>query len=222
VKEAVNNTQATPELDVLVIATNTTFSNPTRNWVKEWQHSHARPTIKLWDKNDLERLLCRYPSATLRVFARALTPQGRLEVIRERFWQHSSYATLEHLSELWAKRNDLSWEGGSLLAVVASELANGSINNHPWLMALECENVLGLLRFGLASALSFCMRAEEAGVDQGPYLEAMGYLILRALAISPAMKLGQFLKTSLMFRKTTSKRCKGFFYYQSLIDLRTA
>jgi len=89
-------------------------------------------------------------------------------------------------------------------------------------MALECENVLGLLRFGLASALSFCMRAEEAGVDQGPYLEAMGYLILRALAISPAMKLGQFLKTSLMFRKTTSKRCKGFFYYQSLIDLRTA
>ncbi|PYV68761.1 MAG: hypothetical protein DMG97_23870 [Acidobacteria bacterium] len=45
-KETANNAQAMPEIDVLVIVTNTTFSNPTRNWVKEWQRSHPRPTVK--------------------------------------------------------------------------------------------------------------------------------------------------------------------------------
>jgi hypothetical protein len=74
VKSSVNNVTANPEIDVLVVVTNTTFSNPTRNWVKEWQRSHRRPTIKLWDKTELERLLCRYPEAVLRVFSKALTP----------------------------------------------------------------------------------------------------------------------------------------------------
>lgn len=90
-----------------------------------------------------------------------------------------------------------------------SELANGSINNHPWLMALECENVLGLLRFGLASALSFCMRAEEAGVDQGPYLEAMGYLILRALAISPGDEVRSVLENFLDVSEDHKQEMQG-------------
>src|SRR5205807_1448648 len=145
-RESVTGTQATPDVDVLVIVTNTAFSNPTRNWVKDWQQSHPRPIVKLWDKIQLERLLCRFPAATLRVFASALTPQGRLEVIRERFWRHSSYATQDHLKELWKRRGDLQWDGITLLAVIASEIANGSVNDHPWLMTIEGDDSLGLLR----------------------------------------------------------------------------
>jgi hypothetical protein len=37
VKSAIVNAQGKEELDYLVIATNTQFSNPTRDWVKEWQ-----------------------------------------------------------------------------------------------------------------------------------------------------------------------------------------
>jgi len=90
VKRAVNNVQATSEVDVLVVVTNTSFSNSTRNWVSDWRRVHRRPVVKLWDKTDLERLLCRHPAATIRLFSSALTAQGRLVVLRERFWQHSA------------------------------------------------------------------------------------------------------------------------------------
>jgi|CZKJ01.1.fsa_nt_gi hypothetical protein len=210
VKESANNTQAMPTVDVLVIVTNTSFSNPTRNWVSEWQRSHPRPTVKLWDRTHLERFLCRYPAATLRVFAKALTPQGRLEVIRERFWQHSAYATQEHLKELWERRNDLEWESVTLIAAVVSEFANGSVNEHPWLQALECEDFLKLLRIGLASALSFCIRADEAGVDQGPYLDGMGYLVLAALARYPAHEVRSALENFLGIPEADRRRVQGF------------
>ena len=57
VKSAVTNAQAKDNLDYIVIATNTQFSNPTRDWVKDWQQKYPRPKIKLWDSAHLERLL---------------------------------------------------------------------------------------------------------------------------------------------------------------------
>jgi hypothetical protein len=47
VKSAVNNALAIDGLDYLVIATNTQFSNPTRDWVKKWQAKHSKPKVKL-------------------------------------------------------------------------------------------------------------------------------------------------------------------------------
>lgn len=47
VKSAVNNALAKEGLDYPVVATNTQFSNPTRDWVKEWQRKHPRPKVKL-------------------------------------------------------------------------------------------------------------------------------------------------------------------------------
>lgn len=83
--------------------------------------------------------------------------------------------------ELWEKRDELMWDSGSLLAVVASELANGSVNRRPWLSVFISGSLLDLLKFGLANTVSFCVRAEEAGIDQDGSLDAMGYLVLRAL-----------------------------------------
>jgi hypothetical protein len=182
VQRSLNNVTASSDIDVFVIVTNSRFSNPTRNWVKQWAKSHRLPTVKLWDKTDLERLLCRHPAAVLRVFSEALTPQGRLVVLRERFWQHTTYATEDHLKQLWQRIEELEWGTESVLAVVASEFANGSISRRPWLVRLECGDLLMFLRFGLANVLSFCLRAQQAGVDQDPYLDAMGYLLLRTLA----------------------------------------
>lgn len=186
VKESANNTSAASGVDVLVIVTNTAFSNPTRNWVKQWQESRPRPMIKLWDKTDLERLLCRYPAATLRLFSKALTPQGKLEVMRERFWQHTSYATRMNLEELWVKRDALEWDSLAILAAVVSEFASGSISKRAWPLACGFDGLLELLGTGLANTLSFCIRAEEAGIEQGPYIDAVGYLILLALTQFPA------------------------------------
>ena len=62
----------------LVVATNTRFSNPTRDWVKAWQVSHPKPKIKLWDHSQLERFLSRHPDVP---DATALN-QGRKEFDR--------------------------------------------------------------------------------------------------------------------------------------------
>lgn len=55
-KSAVTSALAIEGLDYVVIATNTQFSNPTRDWVKLRQAKHPRPRIKLWDHAQLERL----------------------------------------------------------------------------------------------------------------------------------------------------------------------
>jgi HJR/Mrr/RecB family endonuclease len=70
VKKAVLNAGGKADLDVLVIVTNTTFSNPTRDWVKDWQQHHMRPLVRLWDKNALEKLLAKHPAAVVRLFGK--------------------------------------------------------------------------------------------------------------------------------------------------------
>ena len=79
VKSAVTNAQAKDNLDYIVIATNTQFSNPTRDWVKDWQQKYPRPKIKLWDSAHLECLLSRHPEVALRLFSQALSIQGLVQ-----------------------------------------------------------------------------------------------------------------------------------------------
>src|SRR5216683_5447637 len=86
-----------------VIATNTQFSNPTRDWVKGWQPRHVRPTVKLWDHAQLERLLSRHPDVVLRLFSEALSLQGRFQAMESRFWNKLEFVTLKTLAELWKR-----------------------------------------------------------------------------------------------------------------------
>lgn len=57
VTAACNNALADDAIDCLVIVTNTTFSNPTRDWVKTWQTRFQKPRVLLWDQPILERML---------------------------------------------------------------------------------------------------------------------------------------------------------------------
>jgi len=65
VKSAINNALAYEGLHCIVIATNTQFSNPTRDWVKQWQIKHPIPQVQLWDQAQLERYLSRHPDVVL-------------------------------------------------------------------------------------------------------------------------------------------------------------
>jgi hypothetical protein len=121
VKESVNNASGVAETDVLLIATNTQFSNPTRDWVKQWQKSHPRPNIKLWDRSTLEKLISQHPSVAIRLFAEALSPQGRLAVLRAQFWNHCSFPDESALKIVWKEKKLLEWSEQSYLAVIAGE-----------------------------------------------------------------------------------------------------
>ena len=86
VKEAVVNTQSRSDVDLLIVATNTQFSNQTRDWVKEWQSNCARPIVRLWDRDSLERLVIKHPAVAVRLFPEAISAEGRIAAIRYRFW----------------------------------------------------------------------------------------------------------------------------------------
>lgn len=45
VHEAVLNSAGKKNVEVLVIATNTNFSNQTRDWIKQWQIDNVRPVV---------------------------------------------------------------------------------------------------------------------------------------------------------------------------------
>lgn len=68
VKNAVINASVKQGLASLVIVTNTTFSNPTRDWVSDWQSKNSSPKVRLWDKISLERFLSEQPTVVLRLF----------------------------------------------------------------------------------------------------------------------------------------------------------
>lgn len=78
VKESVVDAQGDAEVAVLVIATNSRFSNDTRDWVTEFQKKNPRPVIKLWDRSQLERMVVRHPSIVARIAPQALSLQGKL------------------------------------------------------------------------------------------------------------------------------------------------
>ena len=183
VKTAVANASGRADLDVLIVATNTTFSNPTRDWVATWQQDHRRPVVRLWDKHHLERLLGQHPEVVMRMFARALGPQGKLEFVRARFWNFTSYAGQPMLEDLWHHRDDLSWSDEALVATLMSECANGSIGVRPWALTVPPERRLKLFLCALLNIFYFASRSSDAGVALEPYVEGTAYLLLACLHV---------------------------------------
>lgn len=194
VKEAVLNATGVSTVDVLVIATNTQFSNPTRDWVKSWQIDNARPKVRLWDRSALERHVSRHPSVVARLFRHALSSQGHLEVARSAFWNHSRYAGPIALRMLWSARRQLKWNAQSFIAVLASELANGDVTRRPWPLLFDEETILDALKTALVNAPYFCVRATELGTDQAGYIDSCGYLVLVAISETSAAQVAELLK----------------------------
>lgn len=182
--EAVKNTvvNAAPAgLASLVIVTNTTFTNPTRDWVKSWQAANPRPRIKLWDKDVLERQLSRHPSVVLRLFAEALSTAGQLEALRERFWNRLEYTTPNTLKDIWANRASLAIGPLERMALVINEFGHGSINARPWAGAAQADEVFDTLQIGLLNLPYLFLRATRAGVDSSAMIRAFAYLLLATL-----------------------------------------
>jgi hypothetical protein len=178
VKSSVLNASGKTGIDVLVIATNSAFSNPTRDWVKEWQLTHPLPRVKLWERTHLERLCSKNPLAVIRLFGKALSPQGRLAVVTRKLWDYASFSDDPTLLKLWVLRTHLDIDARGLIALVASEVANGSINSRSWGMVVTKETLVSALGDGLLNFLYLVFRANECGVRQTPMIRAMSYLTL--------------------------------------------
>ena len=180
VHQAVLNCAGKCHVEVLVVATNTNFSNPTRDWVKEWQRAHPRPTVKLWERTQLENLCSKNPLAVIRLHGRALSPQGKVEVASTKLWDYASLSDEPTLRNLWEKRESISLDERSLFALTASEFANGDIGQRSWALLVSDNILTASLCDGLVNFLYLAFRANDNGVRQEPLIRAISYLILIA------------------------------------------
>lgn len=181
VNDAVLNAVGRKNVDVLVIATNTQFSNPTRDWVKDWQATNPRPRIQLWEQSTLERLCSKHPTVVARLYSKALSIQGQLELVKTRLWNYAIMSDIPTLNQLWNKRDSLEWDHQALIAVIVSECANGNVGLRPWATVIGHNEMLITLETGLVNLPYLISRGVSVGTRQRPFLSAITYLLLASL-----------------------------------------
>lgn len=178
VHEAVLNAAGKDHIEVLVVATNTNFSNPTRDWVKEWQHDHRRPIVKLWERTELENLCSKNPLAVIRLHAKALSSQGKVAVASSKLWDYASFTDEPTLNSIWKQKDRIEIDERSLFALIASEIANGDIGLRSWAVFVPEDILISCLCNGLINFLYLAFRANDRGVRQEPIIRAISYLIV--------------------------------------------
>jgi hypothetical protein len=193
VQKAVLNAAGNSNIEVLVVATNTNFSNPTREWVKEWQRAHRVPIVKLWERTELEALCSKNPLAVIRLYAKALSPQGKVAVVSTKLWEYASFVDEPTLRSIWEQRESVTLDERALFALTASELANGDIGLRSWALRVPDNILAASLYSGLINFLYLVFRANENGVRQEPLIRAISYLILVA-----TRRIGQTSVSSLL------------------------
>lgn len=194
--EAVNNALAYDITHLLIVA-NTQFSNPTRDWVKAWQAKHPSPIVLLWDGAELERRLSRHPDVVMRLFGSALSLEGKVKALDERFWNRLEYMPPRWLADIWTQRHELAFDLTSLVALTVNEFANGDITKRPWGAALDAEGRLTLLHLLVMNVGAFALRSDRAGAEQEPIIRGVAYSILCALEICSATAIADLLETSI-------------------------
>ncbi len=181
VYESVLNASGRSHIAVLVIATNTNFSNPTRDWVNEWQKKHPHPLVKLWERTELENLCSKNPLAVIRLHSKALSIQGKVEVTSTKLWNYATFTDEPTLKTIWEKRDGIDLNERSLLALVSSEIACGDIRLRSWALLVSDEILVTTLCNGLINFLYLVFRINERGVRQEPLIKGLSYLILIAI-----------------------------------------
>jgi len=181
VQSAVLAASANSGVAAVIVATNSRYSNGTRDWVAEWNRSHPRPFVRLWDRSSLERMLVQHPSVVARVAPQALSIQGSLAALVARFRGRFELPPDELLARLWDASAELAVDAADTLALLAGEFANGDPVARPWLDEMEAGEVLAVLVVGLLEAPALVWRATPLGVDTRPLARALALALGAAL-----------------------------------------
>lgn len=185
VKESIINVSGRKDVDVFYFITNTQYSNPTRDWVTDWQKNNPRPKVRLWDKDSLERMISKHPSVVVRVYSDALSDQGKLEASTSRFWNQMYFPSKSDLDMFWANRETLEWSSRSLYMVISGEIANGSLSKHSWLTKIEQGDLALLLIDALSNTLFLYLRAQKLGQNCELIIRTTSQILMASLLQIP-------------------------------------
>jgi hypothetical protein len=200
VRYAAVNAMAYEQVEILVVVTNTTFSNPTVDWAKSWNQSHSRPQIQLWDRTKLEQLISRQPSVALRLFNESLSLQGRLQAMNSRFWNRLEFAPAKVLEDLWVERASVEIGPLERFALIVNECANRTLEQRPWGAAASREDALETTHYALANIFYLFSRIIRAGVNQAALFKALTYCILISLRHTTPLEVAALIRTEVAER----------------------
>jgi len=181
VQSIVLNSAARKDVDVFAVFTNNVISNSTLDWIKEFQNTHSKPRVVVWQKHDIERVLRKYPRTASFFFLESLTLPEQLESIKQRFWNNLSYPTISQVELFWENFSSLSWDGSELLPFILADSAMDGSYRRKWGFVIDEELLIKTLLVGLINVPFLVMRSEQQGQNQRPFMRGIEYLLQIAL-----------------------------------------
>jgi len=184
VQSAVLEASARQDVDYLVVATNSRFSNPTRDWVQEWSRGRPRPTVKLWDRDQLDRLVRRHPTVAARILPALLDDGDRIRLLVDRFQSLGEEPAAADLEHFWQRRDWLAGVESDLLARAVGMFlcAEGLAlpRDRPWWRLLGPADAPDAIVHALIGLPSLLGTPLPRPVDQVRAAAAAGRLLLAA------------------------------------------
>ncbi|MFJ7985654.1 restriction endonuclease [Streptomyces sp. NPDC096351] len=143
VKSAVLNAAGNESVDVLVIASNSVFTNPTRDWVEGWQRTHRRPRVRLWDHTVLDKLVQKNPVVSARVIPDIIQGKERLALLVEQFEQVGRIPLEEDLDYFWSNQHWVT-EPREVSCLTYAEVVLGDLTQRPWGAILDDSHAIDI------------------------------------------------------------------------------
>lgn len=206
VKEVVLNAQARIDVDILVIVTNSTFSNNTKDWIINFQKTHPRPKVKLWDCSHLERIISSNAILMHRINSGVLSEQTKMKLAVASFQERGIYIHPVIADRLWRQSNFSEIDHIELANLTLNEAIMSQLHIRPWAQRSNPNTINTSIAHILlnthyyASVLGF-----DAIEPDGPIDSALGHLLITSVIQSPPIAIHEHVLSVIKASATTPK-----------------
>lgn len=177
VQKTVLNASGNNLKDNILIVTNKTISNPTMDWVKDFQDTHKTPCISVWQGHDLELLLRKNPRTLAKFLPSSLSFTGRCKVIESKFSNLMLLPAGGELDELWVKRKEFSDNPYLTLVAILAEVAYGDIMTRQWGLDVDETGLFSVAVTGMLNVYPFIVKCCALNRDEDPLIQGLSYII---------------------------------------------
>jgi hypothetical protein len=147
--------------DNVVIITNKTISNPTLDWIKDFQGSHKTPSVSVWQGHDLELLLRKNPRTLAKFLPSSLAFTGRCKVIESKFSNLMLLPAGGELDELWSKREEYYEYPYLTLIAILAEVAYGDISKRQWGLDIDDVRLFSVATTGMLNVYTIYIQMQR-------------------------------------------------------------
>jgi hypothetical protein len=183
--DAVHSASAHGDVDDVVVATNSVFANSANDWVREWNRSHRRPKVQLWDRENLAVMVRRAPQVAARVLPAALGPDDRLRLLIERFHDFGETPSEEDLAFFWAHPAVVTGYERQAEAVALMLHADVSTNwkIRPWssLLSADAESAAEVLVYCFHGLVWQALRERVRSVSVERVVEVAAHMLVSVI-----------------------------------------